>query len=192
MSSIYGADFISSLPEVLKNDKTMLAIAAAFTNQFIKLFAEIDKVAIYARIDELPEDVLEIMAYDFKVDWWDNNATLAQKRQLLKDSWNVHRHLGTKGAIQSAASGVFSETKVYEWFEYGGDPFHFQLVVTTELSSELQARLIKMLNMAKNARSVLDGIITAIAGTWNYFNYVEKSTWDDLAGKTWDEISAQE
>ena len=114
MSSIYDADLLASLPDVLKNDKTMSAIATVISTQLKKVLAATDKVIIYPQIDELPEEILDIMAYDFKVDWWDNNATLSQKRQLIKDCWNVHRRLGTKGAIQTAVSGVFPGTKVFE------------------------------------------------------------------------------
>ncbi len=190
MSNIYNADLLASLPAVLGNDTTMTAIATVISTQLKKVLEASNKVVIYAQIDELPEEVLDVMAYDFKVDWWDNNATLAQKRQLIKDCWNVHRSLGTKAAIQTAVSGVFPGTVIFEWFEYDGDPFHFQIVNTTEISSELQERMIKMLNMAKNARSVLDGIIVALFGTWNYLYYVSKNTWDDLADTTWDELEA--
>jgi len=63
------------------------------------------------------------------VDWWDYNYTLEEKRKTLKDSWNVHRTLGTKGAVEKAISAIYPGTEVREWFEYAGQPYHFKLLI---------------------------------------------------------------
>ena len=84
-------NLMRTLPAVLARDKNTHALAEAVAEAIVAELENIDLVRIYARIDELPEDLLDILAYDFKVDWWDGDYTLAQKRQTLKDSWRVHR-----------------------------------------------------------------------------------------------------
>ena len=136
MSKGYGItpeNLLRTLPEVLRRDESMLAIASAVADALAARPEEIAGLSIYARIDELPGDLLDILAYDFKVDWWDADNSLEVKRQMLKDSWNVRRVLGTKAAVEKATSAVYKDSKVTEWFEYGGEPYHFKLQVDTAL-----------------------------------------------------------
>ena len=132
------------LPAVLARDKNVYALAEAIAEALVAELGNIDLVRIYARIDELPERLLDILAYDFKVDWWDGDYTLEQKRKTLKDSWRVHRMMGTRAAVELAVQAVFSSATVSEWFEYGGKPYYFRLsvddtniLVTDEKPSEV-------------------------------------------------------
>ncbi|MCL2488631.1 MAG: phage tail protein I, partial [Oscillospiraceae bacterium] len=123
MNPAYGItpeNLLRILPDVLKNDESMLALANAIIGVLAGQPDDIEEVMIYTRIDKLPEPLLDILAYDFKVDWWDANYTLAEKRRVLKESWAVRRRLGTKAAVQRAVSAIFDDTLVQEWFEYGG------------------------------------------------------------------------
>lgn len=98
----------------------MVAIATAFARQLVAMAKNVILAILYTRIDEMPEFLLDILAYDFKIDWWDPNYAIEEKRQTLKDSWYVHRHLGTKAAVETAISAIFKDSRVEEWFEYGG------------------------------------------------------------------------
>ena len=132
---------------------------------------EIAKLSLYTRIKELPENLLDILAYDFKVDWWDPNYTLEEKRQTFKDSWYVHKHLGTKAAVVTAIRDIYPLTTLEEWFEYeGGQPYHFRLRIdiTSDSGDKVrQRRVLERLNFYKNLRSHVDEI--------RYFLVPEKS-----------------
>ena len=54
--------------------------------------------------------------------------------------------------------GVFDSVKVEEWWEYGGDPCHFRVIVTGEWSEEAAIWAEKAVAATKNVRSILDGI----------------------------------
>lgn len=120
-------NLMASLPEVLAEDSNMAALAAAVAEALVSGIDEIDSVAIYTRINDLPSELLDILAQDFKVDWWDTGYDAEEKRQLLSDSWRVHRILGTKSAVEIAVQDVFGGGVVTEWFEYGGEPHHFKI-----------------------------------------------------------------
>lgn len=160
-NSIYEIDYLRSLPDVLKKDKSMLALAKAIAEELNKLSGDTNEAIIYARIDHLSEGVLDILAYDFKVDWWDYNFNLEEKRRILKTSWNVHRRLGTKAAVEKAISAIYPDTKVEEWFEYGGAPYKFKLLIdaTYEGTDPVKyQRVLEKVNFYKNIRSHLDGV----------------------------------
>lgn len=149
------------LPAVLARDKNAHALAEAIAEALVAELESIDLVRIYARIDELPEDLLDILAYDFKVDWWDGDYTLEQKRKTLKDSWRVHRMMGTRAAVELATRAVFSTATVSEWFEYGGKPYYFRLSVDDTdilVTDEGHQKLMDRINWFKSLRSRLEKI----------------------------------
>ncbi len=154
-------NLLFTLPEVLRRDEQMQALAAGVAEVLAQRPAEVERLLIYPRIDSLPEELLDRLAYDFKVDWWDAEYTLAEKRQTLKDSWQVHRHLGTKAAVERAISAIYPETKVLEWFEYGGEPYCFKLEIDltkTGFDKQRQKRVLDRVEYYKNLRSHLDGV----------------------------------
>lgn len=79
--------------------------------------------------------------YDFKVDWWDGDYSLEEKRRTLKDSWRVHRMLGTKAAVETAISAIYPNSAVKEWFEYGGRPYYFKLEINATGSRAIGEKL---------------------------------------------------
>ena len=140
MNSVYGItpeNLLRTLPEVLRNDDRMLALATGIANQLAARTEEIECLALYVNIDTLPEDLLDILAYDFKVDWWDPDYTIEEKRQVLRESWIVHRTFGTKGSIERAITAIYPGSVVREWFQYNGDPFHFKLCVDETYGEDL-------------------------------------------------------
>ena len=158
-------NLLLALPHVLRQDANMLALADSIATVLSAQWDEIDLLRIYQRIDELDEELLDILAYDFKVDWWDGNYSLEEKRRTLKDSWRVHKTLGTKAAVETAISAIYPETKVAEWFEYGGEPYHFKLYIDVsheDIHSERHRRVLERMNFYKNLRSHLDSIIYII------------------------------
>ena len=100
------------------------------------------------------------IAYDFKVDWWDPDYSLEEKRRTLSDSWRVHKMLGTRAAVEMAIRAVYPNTEVLEWFEYeGGRPYHFKLYIdlSNETGSEVRPwRVLEKVNFYKSLRSHLD------------------------------------
>ena len=117
-------------------------------------------IMILAKIDQQPEAVIDYLAWQFHVDFYDIDFDLPLKRQLVKNSIAWHRRKGTKSVVQEMVSSVFTGGTVHEWFEYGGDPYRFRVEVTKLSDDEmLYNRLIMLINAVKNTRSWLDGII---------------------------------
>lgn len=163
-------NLLFTFPVGLRENQSIAALGDVTAEELAKRPAEIGLLSIYARIDELPEDLLDILAYDFKVDWWDPNYSLEEKRRTFKDSWYVHKHLGTKAAVEMAIRAIYPLTTVEEWFEYGGEPYHFRLNIdiTSDSGDRVrQRRVLERLNYYKSLRSHNDGV--------RYFLYPEKS-----------------
>ena len=133
-------NMMQQFPIALQKDPKTVALGQAIAKVMESRQDEIDSLRIYTRIDELPEWLLDILARDFAVDWYDRSYTLEEKRKTIKDSFYVHRHRGTKAAVERAISAIYPNPKVLEWFEYGGDPYHSNSV----------SRLISLQSMRTN------------------------------------------
>lgn len=150
-------DIYRLYPLVLKNDKTFAALGETISEELAKNRALADKTTIYVAVDSLPLEVLDLLAHDFKVDWYEINAPVWNKRQAISEAILVHRYKGTKYAVETALHSMFMSAEVQEWFEYNGEPYHFKVMVYGHTSSNLKKLNSKLL-YAKNLRSVLDDV----------------------------------
>ncbi len=154
-------NLVATLPPALQKDPSAVALAEAMADLLVRRQSEIEQLHIYPVIDRLDERLLDILAYDFKVDWWDADYSLEEKRRTLKDSWRVHKLLGTKAAVEMAISAIYPRTTVLEWWEYGGEPYHFRLdinITNDSIDSVKQRRVLERLEYYKSLRSHNDGV----------------------------------
>lgn len=159
-----GLDYdslIQNFPFPLSGTKKLAMLASLVAESLIELYNDNDLLAIYTRIDELDSDILDILAYDFKIDWWDVENTVEEKRAVFKSCWDVHRKLGTPGAVQTAISSIYDSAKVKEWYEYGGKKYHFKISINLDNNFMDEEQFQRVLNRAKyyvNLRSVMDSV----------------------------------
>lgn len=154
-------NLVATLPPALQKDPSAVALAEAMADLLARRQSEIEQLRIYPVIDRLDARLLDILAYDFKVDWWDADYSLEEKRRTLKDSWRVHKLLGTKAAVEMAISAIYPRTTVLEWWEYGGEPYHFRLdinITNDSIDSVKQRRVLERLEYYKSLRSHNDGV----------------------------------
>lgn len=154
-------NMLFTLPLALRGDISTEALAAATAEKLADRLAELDRLRIISNIDNLEEALLAILARDFKVDWYDPDYSLEEKRRTVKSSWRVHKTLGTKAAVETAIRAIYPLTTVEEWFEYGGEPYHFRLdinITNDNIDSEKQRRVLERLNFYKSLRSHNDGV----------------------------------
>ena len=158
--SVFEAPLDQTLPPALQYDQRLVAFAAAAAEQFFKSAGLIrDTMGLYYRIDELDETMLDILASDLHVDWYDFDDDIEEKRATIASSVFVHRHMGTPAAIRRVIEDSFGEGDIEEWFDYGGEPHHFR--VTTENVEKVNQNLEKFLDMirkAKRASAVLESV----------------------------------
>lgn len=161
--SLTAENLLTAFPIALQGDPSAAALAEVTARLLARRPEEIDRLRIYPAIDRLDEKLLDILAYDFKVDWWDADYTLEEKRRIFKNSWYVHKHLGTRAAVETAIRDIYPNTDVQEWFEYeGGKPYHFKLSIdlTDTLGDETRPwRVLERVNFYKSLRSHLDEIV---------------------------------
>ena len=85
-------------------------------------------------------------------------ADIAKKRALVRNAIAWHRYKGTPAAVEEVCSAVFQSAKVFEWWEYGGVPYHFQVRLIEEgiPDKRIIDNLERAIQVTKNTRSWLD------------------------------------
>ena len=76
---------LAAFPYSLTRDTDKVKLADAVAGELIKTVAQSEYAAIFPRIDELPEEVLDILAADFKIQWYEVDAPVWNKRQAVKE-----------------------------------------------------------------------------------------------------------
>lgn len=161
MNNLDAATLLQAFPMEVSETSRMAMIAAIVAEELQSLSEDHDLLAIYTQIDELDSTMLDILAIDFKIDWWDANADLEKKRDTFKSCFTIHRKLGTIGAVRQAISDMYSTAQIKEWFDYNGLPYHYKLEIGLGEqfgTSEIIGSILYRSQFYTNVRSVMDGI----------------------------------
>lgn len=148
------------LPSSLQADKNVVYASKAATDSINKVTTETVNELIMSRIDELPEPVVNSLAWQLHVDTYSEDMDISQKRELVKNAIKDHKYKGTSWAVKSVVEVLLNYAKVEEWFEYKGSPYHFRVNGSDGpiVNGESLQSLVTAINEAKNVRSKLDGI----------------------------------
>ena len=149
---------LSVLPGVLSRDDGMFDLAQLIGWIFGENADNVRAPAVFQNIDELDESLLDILAADCKIDWYDYDADIDTKRRQIKSNWHVRVRLGTVSAVKTALQSVWSDTTVEEWYKYSGDPgcFRVLLGVNDEGTVDFD-KAIRMIQLFKPVRAHIDG-----------------------------------
>ena len=115
MINIYNASLADILPESLKIDSQFVAIAKALNPILQKIAADTRKVIHLPRLDELEGTILDVLAEQLHVDFFDS-VTLDddQKKNLIRNSIALHRLKGTIWSVEYIVNQFFQNATVEE------------------------------------------------------------------------------
>ena len=173
-------DLYKMLPTFMKQDKFDKLLAEAMSNFFQKISVEMERCVILGHVDELNEAELDQLATDWNVFWYLKSASLDIKRQLIKDSQLVFNKLGTVWAVERVMNSYLPESELLEWFDYNGDPHHFQFITnnTDILRTDIDAFLF-VLEKIKRKTQWLEDIILELRAKGTLYpgvGFIEEST----------------
>lgn len=169
MIDIHSLSLKDITPPNIAQDENISALISAIDPQLQQLsYASLEPL-IMARIDELPENVLDLLAWQLHADFYDLAGTLSMKREAVKSSILWHMHKGTEWAILEALRQIDISAEFVPWWETGDDPYTFRLkaIVSgdfyrTQGRDKLQASIRRAVEESKAARSYLAGLETEI------------------------------
>lgn len=160
MLKLQDTHLLDILPPNLAADETISNAAKAIDAELTAVTQLSRTVLILARIDELDDATVDLLAKQFKVDFYDASTPLERKRELVRTSIAWHRIKGTPHAVQQVVDALIDGATVQEYWEYGGRPYFFKVgdIKGPLVSSRTIDATVRAIYVAKNTRSHLDGI----------------------------------
>lgn len=139
-----------------------IALAYAYDRQKRKFLELLRTVYIWADLDQVDDEKLDFLAVESRVMFYNSLLEANIKRNLIRNHLGWHMKLGTKQAMEEVVSTYYpdSETRMEEWFEYEGEPYHFRITTTASIEEDCYEELRQLIKLVKNARSRLDQIRT--------------------------------
>ena len=93
----YG--LLDIMPENLLEDEHIRKITEVIDAALKDIYPETAYPALISRIDELDSDTIDSLAWQWHVDFYDEDLPLEVRRELVKKSIDYHRHMGTNYAV---------------------------------------------------------------------------------------------
>lgn len=158
-STLKNNSLLNIMPSNMAADEQVAAAGKSIDVAIMKLNEQAAYCLLIARLDELPDEVVDSLAWQFHVDAYDTALPIKTKRSLVEKSIGWHRIKGTPAAVEDVVSTVFKKAEVQEWWEYGGKPYMFRIITSGfRADGDNAKQLIKTIQATKNTRSHLDSI----------------------------------
>ena len=129
MIELHDVGLVEGLPPDVAKEPWVQILDAVFRERRKKELEAAERLKIYTDIDRADEAVLDILAVQFRVDWYDTSYPIETKRRIIKTALEVRRYCGTEWAVQKALSSIYPNVKISEWYDYGGRPGYWRMNV---------------------------------------------------------------
>ena len=136
-------------------------------------------------IDNAPSDALPHLAEQYHItgnEGWLQALSESEKRNLIKSAIKMHRYKGTKYAIEEIFNTLNIVGNVKEWFNYGGKPYYFKVILqifNRSINEETETKLRALIDEYKNERSWLEQIeffLSSLGKEYLYSATIQKET----------------
>lgn len=150
---------IKLIPHFMRADSADQAIAQAIDTIIKVPGAKVKTLRVWDQIDRLDDAMLDELAWELDVDWYEDTMPIDVKRETIKTAQLIKEHRGTKWAVEQVAINSFGDATVLEWYEYGGRPYHFKVSTSYPLDTQaLIDKFRKQVNYAKRASAIFDEV----------------------------------
>lgn len=94
MTKVNDTEIYSILPYSIRNDQKVKDLCGTLDKILMPLAEEAKMALVYSRIDVLPEDILDLLAWQLHVDTYDTAAEISIKREQVRQSISLHKKEG--------------------------------------------------------------------------------------------------
>ena len=162
MINLYDALLTDLLRNGARYNPEVQSVAYAVLQEKRRIIDHADQTRTIALIDDLPEEILDILAVELRTPAYDEEFPIETKRALIKGTLPYYSRLGTPAAVNWVVATLFGNGKIQEWFDYQGEPHHFRVTVRNDgtfRSLNGLVEFIRLIDAVKRKSSWLDGII---------------------------------
>ena len=115
---------------------------------------EVPMLHLMANLEKQSDDVLDHLAWQFHVDFYDAKFERHKKIALIRTAFEVHKYKGTPYALEKVLEAVDLPGEVLEWFDTEKEPYTFRIELdNTKIDKGILQMLKQMIHHYKNTRS---------------------------------------
>ncbi len=169
IQDIYSLSLNDITPPNIASDEQISSLITALDPELQELSRASLEPLILSRIDELPENIIDLLAWQLHADFYDLAGTLKMKREAVKGSILWHMHKGTEWAIHEALRMIDISAEFVHWHDDDSEPYTFKLkaIVSgdfyrTKGRDKLISSIRRAVEESKAARSYMSGLETRI------------------------------
>jgi P2-related tail formation protein len=164
--TLSNINLASVMPSNMTSDPIIFSLCAAIDaiNQFVT--NAIPSVLVLANIGNQPSAVTDLLAFEQQTPYYNQTLPLSTRQMLLANTGMVNSIKGTKAAVEQTVQAAFGSGTVQEWFEYGGTPGCFRVLVNDFPNSSAQmSEINRAIVASQRVSSHLDEVIIILETT---------------------------
>ena len=178
---------LREIPQNLLVDPRVEHLAQSLQQSVNDMLEWVDKINYRDNLEKLPDEIIEHLLWESHITWSEGLALASSREQkinLIHRSEELHRLKGTPAAIELVCSLLNVNSKMEEWFEYEGEPYHFKLKlrITDKGLNENTVKLLEALVMEyKNVRSYLEAINIYLTSVGHFYTAATTTTHEKIS-----------
>lgn len=169
MIDLWETGLVEGLPPAVADEPWVRIMDMVYRERHKREMKIAQQLHVYTRINSLPEKTLDVLAVQFKVDWYDASYPLQAKRSIIKTALEVRRFYGTEWATLKAISAIYPKSEIEQWYDYDGTPGHFRVICSIDgaLIPVKRKEIRRSVNIYKRKTSHLDGLLLQVQSGLN-------------------------
>lgn len=162
MTNLYDGRLVDIISNAAARNPEVEALAFALRVEKRRIMDYAKQTRTISMIDELPEPILDVLAVELRSPYYNDAATIQEKRDIIRSSLLWAYRAGTVSAMEEMCMALFGNGRVVEWFNAALDegefvPGEFDIETGAEMEDPQQymARINRVIDRVKNVRSHL-------------------------------------
>lgn len=162
MTNLYDGRLVDIISNAAARNPEVEALAFALRAEKRRIMDYAKQTRTISMIDELPEPILDVLAVELRSPYYNDAATIQEKRDIIRSSLLWAYRAGTVSAMEEMCMALFGNGRVVEWFNAAQDegefvPGEFDIETGAEMEDPQQymARINRVIDRVKNVRSHL-------------------------------------
>lgn len=168
MTKLYDGQIADLLQNAGKYNPEIIALSYAVLQEKRRIMDMVDRTRTMAMIDQLPEDVLDLLAVELRSPYYSGDLPIETKREIIKKTLIWFSKAGTPAALKELISVLFGEGDVEEWFNFTDPPYTpgtFDIVTDARMTEDIVDQFLQIIRRVKNTRSHLRRVLVERTGT---------------------------
>lgn len=93
-------------------------LSYAFKKSMEEILKYSDRLCLLSDVDNLPEQILDYLAVEYMLPYYDGDFDIETKRKLVKDGKTWPFRAGTVDGLNKLIQNLFGNGRIVEWFDF--------------------------------------------------------------------------